>query len=125
MRLRIDAARCGRICRIVAVACALLSGSYLVRAQDAAKPPPQNPAKPAAAGRASRQTITLLSTTDIHGHIEPIDYYSNKPANLGLAKIATLVKEQRAEAPKALLLDCGDTTQGTPLAYYFAVKDWT
>ncbi len=72
---------------------------------------------------ASRQTITLLSTTDIHGHIEPIDYFSNKPSNFSLAKIATLVNEQRAEAPKALLLDCGDTTQGTPLAYYFAVKD--
>jgi 2',3'-cyclic-nucleotide 2'-phosphodiesterase/3'-nucleotidase len=40
-----------------------------------------------------------------------------------LAKIASLVKEQRVEAPKLLLLDCGDTTQGTPLAYYFAVKD--
>jgi 2',3'-cyclic-nucleotide 2'-phosphodiesterase/3'-nucleotidase len=67
--------------------------------------------------------ITLLSTTDIHGHIEPWDYYANKPANLGLAKIATLVKQVRAEAPQALLLDCGDTIQGTPLAYYFARKD--
>jgi 2',3'-cyclic-nucleotide 2'-phosphodiesterase / 3'-nucleotidase len=68
-------------------------------------------------------TITLLSTTDIHGHIEPWDYYEDKPANLGLAKIATLVRQARAEAPDALLLDCGDTIQGTPLAYYFAVKD--
>jgi 2',3'-cyclic-nucleotide 2'-phosphodiesterase / 3'-nucleotidase len=79
--------------------------------------------QPQNSAASARQTITLLSTTDIHGHIEPLDYYSNKPANLGLAKIATLVKQQRAEAPNALLLDCGDTTQGTPLAYYFAVKD--
>ena len=71
----------------------------------------------------SRVTITLLSTTDIHGHIEPWDYYTNKPADLGLAKIATLIKQARAEAPHALLLDCGDTIQGTPLAYYFAEKD--
>ena len=70
-------------------------------------------------------TITLLSTTDIHGHIEPWDYYANKPADLGLAKIATLIKQARADAPHALLLDCGDTTQGTPLAYYFAEKDTT
>jgi 2',3'-cyclic-nucleotide 2'-phosphodiesterase/3'-nucleotidase len=76
-----------------------------------------------AAQSSSHQTITLLSTTDIHGHIEPWDYYANKPANLGLAKIATLIREARAQAPDALLLDCGDTTQGTPLAYYFAVKD--
>ncbi|HTU34705.1 MAG TPA: 5'-nucleotidase C-terminal domain-containing protein [Candidatus Acidoferrum sp.] len=70
-----------------------------------------------------RVTITLLSTTDIHGHIEPWDYYANKPADLGLAKIATLIKQARAQAPHALLLDCGDTTQGTPLAFYFAEKD--
>ncbi|HTS11986.1 MAG TPA: 5'-nucleotidase C-terminal domain-containing protein [Candidatus Limnocylindrales bacterium] len=77
----------------------------------------------APAQSANHVTITLLSTTDIHGHIEPWDYYANKPADLGLAKIATLIKRARAEAPHALLLDCGDTTQGTPLAYYFAEKD--
>lgn len=68
-------------------------------------------------------TITLLGTTDSHGHIEPWDYYSNQPANLGLAKISTLVRAARAQAPDALLLDCGDTTEGTPFAYYFARKD--
>jgi 2',3'-cyclic-nucleotide 2'-phosphodiesterase (5'-nucleotidase family) len=67
--------------------------------------------------------ITLLDTTDSHGHIMPWDYYTNKPADLGLAKIATLVKQARADAPDALLLDCGDTTEGTPFAYYFARKD--
>jgi 2',3'-cyclic-nucleotide 2'-phosphodiesterase / 3'-nucleotidase len=68
-------------------------------------------------------TITLLDTTDSHGHIEPWDYFTGQPANLGLAKIATLVKAVRAQAPDALLLDCGDTTEGTPFAYYFARKD--
>ena len=67
--------------------------------------------------------ITLLGTTDLHGHIEPLDYYSNKPAQLGLAKIATLIHQVRAEQPHVLLLDSGDTIQGTPLAYYFARKD--
>jgi 2',3'-cyclic-nucleotide 2'-phosphodiesterase / 3'-nucleotidase len=69
------------------------------------------------------KTVTLLDTTDSHGHIVPWDYYTNRPADLGLAKIATLVKQARADAPDALLLDCGDTTEGTPLAYYFARKD--
>src|SRR5271154_1469723 len=124
MELRITSARYGRFCRIIAVACTLLGGSYLARAQEPSKSPAQTIAKPSAASAgASRQTITLLSTTDIHGHIEPIDYFSNKPSNFSLAKIATLVKQQRAEAAKALLLECGDPTQGTPLAYYFAVKD--
>lgn len=83
----------------------------------------------AVAGRTTQApssvTLTLLSTTDIHGHVEPWDYYTNRPANLGLAKVATLVKQVRAESPQALLLDCGDTIQGTPLAYYFARKDAT
>ena len=67
--------------------------------------------------------ITLLGTTDLHGHIEPLDYFTNKPAQWGLAKIATLVKQVRAEQPNVLLLDSGDTIQGTPMAYYFAHKD--
>jgi 2',3'-cyclic-nucleotide 2'-phosphodiesterase (5'-nucleotidase family) len=69
------------------------------------------------------KTITLLDTTDSHGHIMPWDYYTNQPADFGLTKIATLVKQVRADAPDALLLDCGDTTEGTPFAYYFARKD--
>ena len=48
---------------------------------------------------AENVTLTLLSTTDIHGHIEPWDYYANKPANLGLAKIETLIRQVRSETP--------------------------
>jgi 2',3'-cyclic-nucleotide 2'-phosphodiesterase / 3'-nucleotidase len=74
---------------------------------------------------AETKTITLLDTTDSHGHILPWDYYENRSADLGLAKIATLVKQARAQAPDALLLDCCDTIEGTPFAYYFARKDNT
>lgn len=77
---------------------------------------------PAPPGQAS-VTLTLLSTTDVHGNVYPIDYYANQPANRGLAKIATLIRQVRAKQPNVLLLDCGDTIQGTPLAYYFARKD--
>jgi 2',3'-cyclic-nucleotide 2'-phosphodiesterase/3'-nucleotidase len=66
--------------------------------------------------------ITLMGTTDLHAHIEPVDYFTNKPAALGLAKIATLIRAVRKEQPNSLLLDAGDTIQGTPLGYYF-VKD--
>ncbi len=79
---------------------------------------------PLHAGEKSRQaTITLLGTTDLHGNLYPFDYYSEQPANRGLAKIATLIKRVRAEQPNVLLVDSGDTIQGTPLAYYFARKD--
>ncbi len=74
-------------------------------------------------GAAGHVHIVLLGTTDIHGNIFPVDYYANRPANRGLAKIETLVKQVRASEPNVLLLDSGDIIEGTPLAYYFARKE--
>ena len=62
-----------------------------------------------------RVQITILGTTDLHGNINPIDYYTNKPDNRGLAKVATLIKRIRKEQPNTLLIDSGDTIQGSPL----------
>jgi 2',3'-cyclic-nucleotide 2'-phosphodiesterase / 3'-nucleotidase len=70
-----------------------------------------------------RAQVTILQTTDLHGHIYPIDYYTNKPDMNGLAKAATLIKQARVESPNLLLLDSGDTIQGTPLAYYHNKKN--
>ena len=56
-----------------------------------------------------RVQITILGTTDLHGNINPIDYYTNKPDNRGLAKVATLIKRVRSEHPNVLLVDSGDT----------------
>ncbi|HLA09993.1 MAG TPA: 5'-nucleotidase C-terminal domain-containing protein [Pyrinomonadaceae bacterium] len=73
----------------------------------------------------SRVHITILGTTDLHGNIYPIDYYTNKADNRGLAKIATLIGRVRKENPNVLLIDSGDTIQGTPLAYYHNKKNNT
>src|SRR5438309_11212208 len=73
------------------------------------------------AGRANapaRAHVVILSTTDMHGRIFPIDYYTNKYDNVGIANVATLVKEARKNDPDLLLLDSGDTIQGTPLEYF-------
>src|ERR1700752_1555555 len=64
-----------------------------------------------------RAHIVILSTTDMHGRIFPIDYYTNKYDNVGIAKVATLVREARKNDPDLLLVDSGDTIQGTPLEY--------
>src|SRR4029079_9456665 len=62
-----------------------------------------------------RVQITILGTTDLHCNIDPIDYYTNKPDNRGLAKVATLIKRLRKEQPNSHRVDSGDTIQGTPL----------
>src|SRR5688500_14192826 len=63
-----------------------------------------------------RVQITILGTTDLHGNINPIDYYTNKPDNRGLAKVATLVKRIRKEHPTVALVDSSDTIQRSPLS---------
>jgi 2',3'-cyclic-nucleotide 2'-phosphodiesterase/3'-nucleotidase len=63
--------------------------------------------------------LSVLATTDLHGNINPIDYFTDQSANRGLAKIATLIRSARAANPNNLLIDCGDTIQGTPLEYVY------
>jgi 2',3'-cyclic-nucleotide 2'-phosphodiesterase/3'-nucleotidase len=74
-----------------------------------------------AAGLAWSQqtTITVLATTDMHGNLFPIDYVTGQPAARGLAKVATLIRAEEAGNPNHLLIDCGDTIQGTPLEYAY------
>lgn len=81
----------------------------------------QAPAAPKDAGR--RAWVTILSTTDLHGNILPLDYYTNKPDARGLARAATIIRQARRENPDAILLDSGDTIQGTPLVYYHHRKN--
>src|SRR6266478_3137019 len=72
---------------------------------------------------ATRVHITIMATTDLHGNILPKDYYTGKADSRGLAKAATLINKARQENPNFLLLDSGDTIQGTPLEYYHNKKN--
>src|SRR2546421_10044793 len=69
-------------------------------------------------GATQRAHVVILSTTDMHGRVFPIDYYTNKYDNVGIAKVATLIKEARKNDPDLMLVDSGDTIQGTPLEYF-------
>ncbi|MEP6718491.1 MAG: 5'-nucleotidase C-terminal domain-containing protein [bacterium] len=69
--------------------------------------------------------IVILGTTDLHGNLFPTDYYTNKPDNRGLAKIATLVRQIRKENTNVMLIDSGDTIQGSPLEYFHNKKNNT
>ena len=57
-------------------------------------------------------TVTILQSSDLHGFVTPYDYASDAPATGGLAKIATIVKEERAKDENVLVIDTGDTLQG-------------
>lgn len=72
---------------------------------------------------ASRAHVTIISTTDLHGNILPIDYYTNKEDARGLARAATIIRLIRKENPNSVLIDSGDTIQGTPLAYFHNRKN--
>ena len=72
-------------------------------------------------------SITLLATTDVHGTVLNYDYGTGKePAKAqGLAKISSYVKSVREKNNNVMLIDNGDTIQGTPLSYYYDVLDTT
>ncbi|MEU4427271.1 5'-nucleotidase C-terminal domain-containing protein [Actinoplanes sp. NPDC024001] len=86
----------------------------------------------AQAGPQAPQTyrLTVLGTSDTHGNVYNWDYYKDAEYDdsahndVGVAKLAALVNKLRAEATgPVLVLDAGDTIQGTPLATYYAKQE--
>lgn len=60
--------------------------------------------------------LRIIATTDLHMHLRGYDYLADRPApGTGLAAAATMIRELRAEADNALLVDAGDFLQGTPM----------
>ncbi|MER7665102.1 5'-nucleotidase C-terminal domain-containing protein [Streptomyces sp. NPDC096193] len=78
-----------------------------------------------------RYSFTVMGTTDLHGNVFNWDYFTDKEFDdkahndVGLAKISTLVNRIREEKGRrnTLLIDAGDTIQGTQLSYYYAKVD--
>ncbi|MGB2572577.1 bifunctional metallophosphatase/5'-nucleotidase [Micromonospora citrea] len=89
------------------------------------------PARAAEAKGPKTWDLTVLGTSDTHGNVYNWDYYKDaeyddsRHNDVGVAKLATLVNQVRAErAGRAtLVLDAGDTIQGTPLATYYAKQE--
>ena len=67
-----------------------------------------------------KMNLVILETSDVHGSIFPINYGNNQSSDVGLGKIASLIKKERAKNPHVLLIDNGDLIQGTPLTYHYA-----
>ncbi|MCD0504595.1 bifunctional 2',3'-cyclic-nucleotide 2'-phosphodiesterase/3'-nucleotidase [Bordetella petrii] len=82
---------------------------------DDTAPPPTGQEESATAN------LALLSTTDLHFNIRSYDYFKlAEDPSYGFERTATLIRAAREEFPNTLLVDNGDTIQGTALADYEA-----
>ncbi|MGC4748008.1 bifunctional metallophosphatase/5'-nucleotidase [Micromonospora sp. DT201] len=89
------------------------------------------PAQASGPARSRTWDLTLLGTSDTHGNVYNWDYYrdveydDSKQNDIGVAKLATLINQIRRErhGKATLVLDAGDTIQGTPLATYYAKQE--
>ena len=76
----------------------------------------------AAAPDGSTAVLGVFETTDIHSNILSFDYFKLvEDKAIGLERTSTLVNQARQELPNNILVDNGDTIQGTVLADYQAI----
>ena len=64
-------------------------------------------------------TVTVCTTTDIHGAYFDSTYVEGVAAKTSLANVAAYLKELRASGVQPVLIDVGDNLQGDNAAYYF------
>lgn len=81
------------------------------------------------AGTAFAGDLTVFSTSDVHGSVIGWNYFKAQPADVGLAKVSTIINEARAQKGRddaILCIDGGDILQGTPLDTYMVqhLHEW-
>lgn len=65
--------------------------------------------------------ITVIATSDVHGKVLPINYATGEPSpNVGLSMIASMIEQVRATEKNVVLVDGGDTVQGSAMTYYYS-----
>src|SRR5213078_3113887 len=60
--------------------------------------------------------ISILHTTDLHGHILPTFDYDGTADRGGLARCVTQIRRWRRQNPNSILIDVGDVYQGTDVS---------
>ena len=73
-------------------------------------------ASAAAALESDTVCISILHTTDLHGHILPTADYDGNPDYGGLARCAAQIRRWRRQNSNSILIDVGDVYQGTDVS---------
>jgi len=73
-------------------------------------------ASAAAALESDTVCISILHTTDLHGHILPTADYNGTPDYGGLARCAAQIRRWRRQNSNSILIDVGDVYQGTDVS---------
>ena len=60
--------------------------------------------------------ISILHTTDLHGHILPTSDYDGTADRGGIARCVTQIRRWRQQNPNSILIDAGDVYQGTDVS---------
>jgi 2',3'-cyclic-nucleotide 2'-phosphodiesterase/3'-nucleotidase len=61
-------------------------------------------------------SISILHTTDLHGHILPTSDYDGNPDRGGMARCITQIRRWRRRNRNSILIDVGDVYQGTEVS---------
>lgn len=68
-------------------------------------------------------TVSILTTTDMHGRAYDWDSYTNSALSNNFLQAAKLVAERRAAVDDSILIDVGDILQGSALSSYNILQE--
>nr|WP_302598913.1 5'-nucleotidase C-terminal domain-containing protein [uncultured Cellulosilyticum sp.] len=72
------------------------------------------------AAESESKTIQIVATSDLHGQFYGFEYATNSEVKKGgLTRVATVVKELKAQNPNTIVVDNGDTIQGNSSQLFF------